>query len=203
MKSIVLDGQAVTPSKIICIGRNYVGHIEELNNEVPEEPVIFLKPNSSISKDACSGTDTPIHYEGELCFVVKDGKLSAVGFGLDLTKREVQSRLKKKGLPWERAKCFDGSAVFSDFVNFDGELSDLRMELIINGELTQQAGYELMMNKPEDILQEVSTFLSLEDGDVIMTGTPKGVGVLNTGDEFVGSIYCGNDRVIYQKWTIV
>ena len=203
MKSILLDGQAIIPSKIICIGRNYVGHIEELNNEVPEEPVIFLKPNSAISDEVRAGTDTPVHYEGELCFIVKGGQLAAVGFGLDLTKREVQSRLKAKGLPWERAKCFDGSAVFSEFVSFDGELSDLSMELSINGEVIQQAGYELMMNKPEDILKEVSEFMSVEDGDVIMTGTPKGVGVLNVGDEFVGSVYCGSNRLIYKEWTIL
>ena len=202
MKSILLDDQPVTPSKIICIGRNYVGHIEELNNEVPEEPVIFLKPNSSISDEVRSGTDTPIHYEGELSFVVKGGALSAVGFGLDLTKREVQSRLKEKGLPWERAKCFDGAAVFSEFVSYDGELADLRMELSINGEMIQQAGYELMMNKPEDILKEVSEFLSPEDGDVIMTGTPKGVGVLNAGDEFVGRIFSGDKQLINQRWVI-
>ena len=202
MKSILLDDQPVTPSKIICIGRNYVGHIEELNNEVPEEPVIFLKPNSSISDEVRSGTDTPIHYEGELSFVVKGGALSAVGFGLDLTKREVQSRLKEKGLPWERSKCFDGAAVFSEFVSYDGELADLRMELSINGEMIQQAGYELMMNKPEDILKEVSKFLSPEDGDVIMTGTPKGVGVLNAGDEFVGRIFSGDKQLINQRWGI-
>ena len=202
MKSILLDGQPITPSKIICIGRNYVGHIEELNNEVPEEPVIFLKPNSSISDDVRSGTDTPIHYEGELCFVVNGGKLSAVGFGLDLTKREVQSRLKAKGLPWERAKCFDGAAVFSDFVSFDGELADLRMELSINGEIIQQAGYELMMNKPEDILQEIGEFMTLEDGDVIMTGTPKGVGILNSKDDFLGIVYDGKKRLVDKKWLI-
>lgn len=202
MKSIQLDGRSVTPSKIICIGRNYVGHIEELNNEVPEEPVIFLKPNSSISDEVRSGTDTPIHYEGELSFVVKGGELSAVGFGLDLTKREVQSRLKEKGLPWERAKCFDGAAVFSEFVSYNGGFADLRMELSINGEMIQQAGYELMMNKPEDILKEVSEFLSPEDGDVIMTGTPKGVGVLNAGDEFVGRIFSGDKQLINQRWVI-
>ena len=203
MKSILLDDQPITPSKIICIGRNYVGHIEELNNEIPEEPVIFLKPNSTISNEVHSGTDMPIHYEGELSFVVKDGALAAVGFGLDLTKRDVQARLKAKGLPWERSKCFDGAAVFSGFVSFDGELSGLRMELSINGEIIQQAGYALMMNKPEDILTEVSEFLSLEDGDVIMTGTPKGVGVLNAGDEFIGRVFCDDKQLINQRWVAV
>ena len=202
MKSIQLDGQAITPSKIICIGRNYVEHIEELNNEVPEEPVIFLKPNSAISDEAQSATNPDIHYEGELCFVVKDGVLSAVGFGLDLTKRDVQARLKAKGLPWERSKCFDGSAVFSEFFSFDGEFSDLSMSLSINGEIIQQASYELMMNKPEDILTEVSEFLTLEDGDVIMTGTPKGVGVLNAADEFTGRIYVAGELFVEKTWIV-
>ncbi|PID45150.1 MAG: 2-keto-4-pentenoate hydratase [Proteobacteria bacterium] len=202
MKNIQVNGHPLTPSKIICIGRNYVGHIAELNNEIPEEPVIFLKPNSAISDTVYAGSDTPIHYEGELCFVVRSGQLSAVGFGLDLTKRDVQSRLKAKGLPWERAKCFDGSAVFSEFVSFDGELSELSMQLTINGEVVQQATYELMMNKPQAILDEVSEFLSLEDGDIIMTGTPQGVGVLNTGDEFVGQINAAGRCLLTQSWTV-
>lgn len=202
MNRVLVDSYEVTPSKIICIGRNYVGHIEELNNEVPEEPVIFLKPNSSIANEIYAGQETAIHYEGELCFVVKDGALSAVGFGLDLTKREVQSRLKAKGLPWERAKCFDGAAVFSNFVSLYGPLCDLRMMLSINGDITQQAGYELMMNKPESIVSEVSEFLSLEDGDILMTGTPKGVGVLSKGDECVGRVYVAERLLIEQVWLV-
>ena len=131
---------------------------------------IFLKPNSSISTEVCVAGDEVVHHEGEICFVVMGGELAAVGFGLDLTKREVQSALREKGLPWERSKAFDGAAVFSDFVCMDGGLEDLRLELWINDHLVQHGGFELMMNKPADILAEVGTFMSLEDGDVILSG---------------------------------
>ena len=124
MRSIVLDVREVFPTKIVCIGMNYVEHIRELGSETPENPVIFLKPNSAISRDIQSSKNELIHYESEISFVVNSGRLSAVGFGLDLTKRELQSGLKARGLPWERAKAFDGSAVFSEFVTFAGEISD-------------------------------------------------------------------------------
>ena len=117
MKSVKLDGNEFQPSKIVCIGRNYVDHIKELGNEVPSQPVVFLKPNSAISAEIHSGGEDEIHFEGEISFMVIAGQLEAVGFGLDLTKREIQTSLRKKGMPWERSKAFDGSAVFSDFVN--------------------------------------------------------------------------------------
>ena len=129
MNSITFGDQEVYPSKIICIGRNYVGHIQELDNEVPEQPVIFIKPNSSISDEIVHNENEVIHFEAEITFLILSGEISGVGFGLDLTKREVQAYLKSKGLPWERAKAFDKSAVFSDFVKFDGNMNDLRMEL--------------------------------------------------------------------------
>lgn len=200
MKSISLTGQPIYPSKIICIGRNYVDHIEELKNEMPTEPVIFIKPNSAISNDLCTHKQDEIHYEGEITFLVQSGKLHAVGFGLDLTKREIQSQLKTKGLPWERAKAFDQSAVFSEFVIFNGKIEDLRMELLINGKLIQQASYDLMLNKPHNLLYEIKTFLSLEDGDLIMTGTPKGVGRVNTGDLFSGKIFAKDKLLVESDW---
>ena len=202
MNQIRVDDAYFTPSKVVCIGRNYVAHIEELNNEVPEQPVIFIKPNSAISSTMQAGVEEPIHYEGELCFVVRNGGLAAVGFGLDLTKRALQSRLKEKGLPWERAKCFDGAALFSPFVTFEGELSALSMKLLINGECVQEADYALMMNKPEAIFQAVSEFMSLESDDVLMTGTPKGVGVVNAGDIFVGQVFAGEQLLIEHSWTV-
>ncbi len=201
MNAIKLNGNDIYPSKIVCIGRNYVEHIEELKNEIPTEPVIFIKPNSAISNQlCCTHQQDEIHYEGEIVFLVEAEKLYAVGFGLDLTKREIQSHLKAKGLPWERAKAFDGSAVFSDFVRFDGKIEDLRMELLINGKLIQQASYDLMLNKPQDLLTEINTFLSLEDGDLIMTGTPKGVGKINANDLFSGRIFQKNDLLIESTW---
>lgn len=184
MNSITIGNKKITPSKIVCIGRNYVEHIKELGNEVPDDMVVFLKSSSSISRQLQSFHQEPLHYEGELCFVYLDGKFSAVGFGLDLTKRELQSRLKASGLPWERAKAFDGSAVFSEFVAIDNVSEKLNFELSINGQVKQQGHIDLMMYKPQDILSELQTFMTLNDGDIIMTGTPKGVGVINPGDRF-------------------
>ena len=125
MKTINLEGKEVFPSKIICIGRNYVDHIKELGNEIPEEPVIFIKPNSSIAADIQCSEPDEIHFEGEISIVVLSGEIAGVGFGLDLTKRKLQSRLKAMGLPWERSKAFDGAAVFSEFAAFEGQVSDL------------------------------------------------------------------------------
>lgn len=202
MKSIRLNGCKYHPSKIVCIGQNYVGHIKELGNEIPTQPVIFIKPNSAISDEIHTQKQTVIHYEAEICFVVMNGELAAVGFGLDLTKREVQTSLREKGLPWERSKAFDGSAVFSDFVRLSGGLVDLRLELHINGNLVQEGGFELMMNKPEAILAEAGSFLSFEEGDVIMTGTPKGVGPIQAGDRFIGRIFSADDLLVDAHWTV-
>ncbi|NQZ27630.1 MAG: fumarylacetoacetate hydrolase family protein [Colwellia sp.] len=183
--------QQVTPSKVVCIGRNYVDHIKELANEIPDEMVVFLKPNSAITTTlSAKHNDDALHYEAELSFLYQGGQFTAVALGLDLTKREVQGKLKTKGLPWERAKAFDGSAVFSDFVAIPEEgLSQLNLSLVINDELKQQGGVSLMMVKPDEILKELQRFISLEDGDIVMTGTPKGVGVIATEDSFVGQIY--------------
>ena len=202
MKSVCLDGDKIYPSKIVCIGRNYVDHIKELGNETPSEPVIFLKPNSAISDDIRSNKKDLIHYEAEMTFVVKSGELSAVGFGLDLTKREVQSGLRAKGLPWERSKAFDGSAVFSDFVTITGPIIELRLELYINDKLIQQGSFELMMNKPQEVLDETKKFLSYEDGDLIMTGTPKGVGPVNADDRFVGKIFVKERLLLEHYWVV-
>lgn len=202
MHPVELDGIDVYPSKIVCIGRNYVAHIKELNNEIPTEPVIFIKPNSAVTNKIISNDIDIIHYESEITFLIVSGKLAGVGFGLDLTKRAVQSKLKAKGLPWERAKSFDNSAVFSEFVTFKGNISQLRLELYINGCLTQKAGYESMIYKPIDILREASSFLSFEDGDLIMSGTPKGVGEIQAGDEFSGKIFENNTLIVEDTWIV-
>lgn len=203
MKSIRYDGKDIYPSKIVCIGRNYVDHINELNNQVPEQPVIFLKPNSSISSNIHSNKIDVIHYEGEITLLIISGEIKGIGFGLDLTKREMQSNLKANGLPWERAKSFDNSAVFSDFVSFKGNIEDLSMQLYINGSLVQYASVDLMLNKPDSILNEIKHFLSLEDGDLIMTGTPKGVGAIEPGDEFIGKIFEKGTLLVEGYWVVI
>mgnify|MGYP001815082422 FL=1 len=202
MKSVRLDGKEIYPSKIVCIGRNYVDHIKELGNEIPKDPVIFIKPNSAISPDIHSNKHDQIHYEGEICFLVCSGELAAVGFGLDLTKRGLQSGLKSKGLPWERSKAFDGAAVFTQFATFNGKVSDLRLELHINDHLIQQGGCELMIYKPGDLIREIKSFLTLEDGDLIMTGTPAGVGQVQPGDRFNGKIFERDKLVVEGLWVV-
>lgn len=203
MKHIKVNKQYINSSKIVCIGRNYVEHIKELNNDMPEEMVFFIKPNSSISEEIIfPKIANSCHYEAEISFLIEENKISAVGFGLDLTLREVQSKLKQKGLPWERAKAFDNSAVFSYFVPFNDELDTLEVELYINDELKQKGGVELMIHKPEAIIEEFRTFCSFEDGDILMTGTPKGVGEFKIGDKFLGKILYKNE-VLVQKEFIV
>lgn len=212
MKSIKLLGsdtatdnvQHIMPSKVICIGRNYVEHIQELDNEIPDEMVVFLKPNSAIASElsAVHG-DEVLHYEAELSFLYQKGKFVAVALGLDLTKRNTQGKLKAKGLPWERAKAFDGSAVFSDFRSIEKltneQKSQLTLSLSINNTLKQQGGVPLMMCKPDDILSQLQQFMTLEDGDVVMTGTPKGVGVIRANDVFSGQVYI-HPRDTIEDW---
>ena len=196
------SSQSITPSKVICIGRNYVDHIKELANEIPDEMVVFLKPNSAINNMlSAKHNDDVLHYEAELSFLYQGGKFTAVGLGLDLTKREVQGKLKVKGLPWERAKAFDNSAIFSDFVSIEqDDIQQLNLSLMIDDVLKQQGGVSLMMAKPADILKELQTFMSLEDGDIVMTGTPKGVGVIGKNDTFTGQVYLApEDKVADNK----
>lgn len=202
MKSITWDGKAVYPSKIVCVGRNYADHIKEFDNEASQEPVIFMKPNSAISNEIHSSKTELIHFEGEITFLISSGELRAVGFGLDLTKRDLQYKLMGKGWPWERAKAFDRSAVFSDFVTFKGNITELRMELYINGAQVQFACYDLMLNKPSQMLNEARSFLSFEDGDLLMTGTPKGVGSVNSGDRYLGKIFEKETLITEGSWVV-
>ena len=203
MQTVLLNGQKITPSKVVCIGRNYVEHIAELNNEVPTEPVIFVKPNSAISTQISTHPVETIHYEAELSLIVENKQFVGAGIGLDLTKREVQSVLKNKGLPWERAKAFDGAAVFSEFVKIDNKVESLSLVLLINDQVIQQANYDLMIYKPAQIVEAVSNFMSFENNDVLMTGTPKGVGKVNQGDQFTGQLYDQNKLLLTQSWTVL
>ncbi|QKF78188.1 fumarylacetoacetate hydrolase family protein [Arcobacter defluvii] len=203
MNKIFLDDIEIIPSKVVCIGRNYMDHINELNNEVPEDMVFFIKPNSAVSNRLVfPKNQNSCHYEAEISFLIEDDKISAVGFGLDLTLREVQSKLKAKGLPWERAKAFDGAAVFSKFISFDKDISKLEIELYINGELKQKGDYSLMINKPNEIINEAKTFLSFEDGDILMSGTPKGVGLFKVGDVFLGRILFDNKIILEEEFIV-
>lgn len=200
MKQLIAKGRAVTPSKIICIGRNYVEHIAELGNEVPDEMVVFIKPNSAIGSQLQAYSDEPLHYETEIALMVEGGEFCAVGAGLDLTRRQLQSKLKRSGLPWERAKAFDGAALFSEFVALPGTIEGLRVNLKIDDTVVQDGGVDLMMYKPHEILRELKKFLTLEDGDIVMTGTPKGVGELRAGASYCASVIDAADG---QQQTLV
>lgn len=201
MRTVCCNGETVAPSKIVCVGRNYAAHIRELGNEVPDDMVVFLKPNSAIGDTLESSRGgEPLHYEGELAFLVHGGRFAAVGFGLDLTRRALQSRLKDKGLPWERAKAFDGAALFSAFATLPPDLEKLELALHVNGELRQHGGVPLMMYKPDAILQELASFLSLEDGDIVMTGTPAGVGEVRAGERFDGAVLTNGETLVSATW---
>ncbi len=189
------------PSKVVCIGRNYVEHIEELGNEVPENMVVFNKPNSAIS-GTLTNFDTHTRFEGEICFLIMGGQITGVGFGLDLTHADIQNKLKAKGLPWERAKAFDGSAVLSDFVPLEVPLESLEMKLYRNDTLVQFANYDLMMYKPSVMVEEIKNFMHLEDGDVIMSGTPKGVSTYSVGDVFHGQVFSAGELLVEQEWVV-
>jgi len=199
MNTIHFLEHSITPSKVICVGRNYVEHIKELNNETPDSMVLFNKPNSAITDTLCF-IQEDCRFEGEICFLIKDKKIEGIGFGLDLTKAGIQNKMKAKGLPWERAKAFNNSAVLSEFVKFDGDIETIEMKLFINGVLTQHATYDLMIYKPDKILREIESFMSLEDGDIIMSGTPKGVATYKKEDIFVGKIYLDGKLVVEKEF---
>jgi len=201
MKQIKIEGQLISPSKIVCVGRNYIEHIKELNNRVAKQMVLFHKTNCAISHVLKSYHHEPLHYEVEICFVVKNGFYQYIGLGLDLTKRRLQSSLKEKGLPWERAKSFVDSAVFSRFLSLDTiAIETLSVELYINCTRVQSGHVNQMIYSPLDILDEVKTYSDLEDGDIIMTGTPKGVGVVNQGDVFSARLKSDDKIVLEAEW---
>ena len=200
MQSVKWNEGLFTPSKIICVGRNYAAHIAELNNETPTSMVLFAKPNSAITDSLNSEhLGETLHYETELCFLVKNKQLAAVGLGLDLTKRGLQSTLKEKGLPWERAKAFNGSALFTEFVVVNSNLH-YQFSLKIDGKDTQLGDTKLMLHNAEQILAEISEFMDLEDGDIIMTGTPEGVGKVVANSTFAVTLMDGQQELLSHQW---
>jgi len=205
-KSRIKKTNAQIPiGKIVCIGRNYAEHAKELGNEVPTKPVLFLKPASAV---IYSGDDiihptfgNDLHHEVELLLLigskVKDASreeaenaIIGYGVGLDMTLRDVQSNLKSKGHPWTLAKCFDTSAVISDFVlKEDYKLSlDEKITLSVNGVVKQEDTLGSMIFNPSELVEYVSSVMRLEKGDLIFTGTPAGVSKVNRGDKLVGKI---------------
>lgn len=200
MPTVRFGERDLTPSKIVCIGKNYVAHIEEMGGFVPEDMVVFMKPNSAIGTDLIAVRGEPIHYEAEICFLVEGDQFTAVAAGLDLTKRQTQQRLKDSGLPWERSKSFDGAALFSEFVALPDSIDGLTVSLTVDKALRQQGGVALMMYPPTVILSTLKTFLTLEDGDIVMTGTPAGVGPIQAGEYFEARILDGERCMVKADW---
>lgn len=200
MRSVIFNGQAVQPGKVICVGKNYAAHISEMDSVPAEEMVVFMKPNSSMGDTLMAEIGEPIHYEGEICLLIERGEAVGVAFGLDLTKRATQSKLKAAGLPWERSKAFNGSALFSEFVTAPEDLNKLGVELLVNEVLRQKGDVSLMLYPPSVILEELKQFLTLEDFDIVMTGTPAGVGPVRAGERFRGRVLNGETELIGQEW---
>lgn len=200
MGTIEFIDQSLTPSKIVCIGKNYVAHIEEMGSAIPDDMVVFMKPASSIGDTLLAYRDEAIHFEGEICLLMGEQGVAGVGFGLDLTKRATQAKLKAAGLPWERSKAFDGAALFSPFVSAPADLQALRLELFIDDQLQQQGGSELMMYPPATLLSELAKFIHLESGDIVMTGTPAGVGPVIAGQRFVGKVFADDEELVSGEW---
>ncbi|MBO0931271.1 fumarylacetoacetate hydrolase family protein [Fibrella aquatilis] len=191
--------------KIIAVGRNYVDHIRELNNEQPDDPVIFLKPETAIIHRNAPffypDFSSDVHHEVEVLVKInRVGKnieerfahkyYDEVGLGIDFTARDLQSKLKAKGLPWELAKAFNGSAPVSPFVSKTefADLQNLNFALTVNGETRQVGNTSLMLFKINYLISFVSRFFLLQKGDIIFTGTPKGVGPVQVGDQLVATL---------------
>ena len=200
MTRVIFNGEPVRPGKVVCVGKNYAAHIEEMASVPAENMVVFMKPATSIGSTLHATLDEALHYEGEICLLMKGGAVAGVGFGLDLTKRETQSTLKASGLPWERSKAFTGSALFSEFVPAPAGITRLGVELSIDDVLRQKGDVSLMLYPPDVILQELNQFLLLEDYDIIMTGTPAGVGAMKTGEHFLGRVLDGEDELVNGTW---
>ncbi|WP_163831008.1 fumarylacetoacetate hydrolase family protein [Spartinivicinus ruber] len=197
-----IDGSPISLScgKVVCIGRNYAAHAAELNNPIPTSPLLFIKPATAVVplEKPLQLPDNlgEIHYETELAILIQQPIKSAspeeainavggIGLALDLTLRELQSQLKEKGHPWEKAKAFDGSCPLSSFIPYHSSLplNDLYFELKINGNTCQQGQTKLMLTPIAELISYASQFFTLQPGDVVLTGTPEGVGKLNSGDQ--------------------
>lgn len=185
--------------KIIAIGRNYAAHIAELNNEKPSQPVVFMKPDTAILRNNAPfyypDFSKDIHFEVEILIKInREGKYidqkfahkyyEEIGIGVDFTARDLQTKCKEKGLPWEIAKAFNGSAPISEFISKEGkDLGNLNFSLKQNGELKQQGNTSLMLFPFDEIVAYVSQYFTLKKGDIIFTGTPAGVGPITIGDK--------------------
>ncbi|UAA40719.1 fumarylacetoacetate hydrolase family protein [Paraneptunicella aestuarii] len=218
------DGSTLpfTPGKAVCVGRNYADHIQELNNSVPDEPLLFIKPSTAMCKitDALRLPDNSLcHNELEVALLIaetlpvghskSDDELYkaiwGVGLALDLTLRDKQSELKERGYPWERAKAFDNSCPLSAFVPFANihDVQNLDFTLDVNQQRRQTGNTSLMLTDCLALIREITTVFTLCPGDVVLTGTPKGVGALNGGDKLHACLYNSNSDLLIDVVTQV
>lgn len=183
--------------KIICIGRNYANHVRELGNQIPDEPVLFIKPDSAVYPHKnyyIPEFTNDLHYECELVIRIdRVGKhikpeyahtyYSQVTLGIDFTARDLQNTLKEKGLPWEKAKGFDGAAVIGSFIPKEeiGDINNTNFQLLIDGQLRQDGKTKDMIYSVDQLIPYISRFFTLKKGDLIFTGTPSGVGPVMPG----------------------
>ncbi|MCL2761358.1 MAG: fumarylacetoacetate hydrolase family protein [Desulfuromonadales bacterium] len=205
MKTVSSAGTEYPIGKILCIGRNYVDHIKELENEIPSSPVVFTKPSTSVVYNNGEVIIPPYsnncHHEielavliGKICKNISPEKafehIAGYGAAIDMTLRDVQDELKKKGLPWDIAKGFDTACPLSDFMPADkvNNPGNLDISLSINGELKQSGNTSLMIHSIQQLVSYLSTVFTLEKGDIILTGTPAGVGRVVSGDRLFGKI---------------
>ena len=205
-------------TKIVCVGKNYADHIKEMDSATPRQPVLFVKPPSAL----CDA-NLPIkishlehlgalHHELEISLLIGDESyknhldtivpIAGIGLGLDLTLRDVQTELKTQGLPWERAKSFDGSCALSSFSKIDNriQLNMLTLELIVNNIQRQQSDSSFMLCAIPDLLAEINSVFTLLPGDVVLTGTPAGVGSLFKGDVLTARL---NNRILIEKTPVL
>ena len=197
--------------KIICVGRNYADHIKELDNKKPKEPVLFLKPQTAIINKGqpffIPSFSNEVHYELEL--IIKINRLGRfiqskfshkyydeIGLGIDFTARDLQLELKNKGLPWEKAKAFDGSCLIGDWKNKKnfGNIDDIDFSLKKNDKIVQNSNTSLMLWKIDELIEYISKFFTLKIGDIIFTGTPAGVGKVELNDKLTG--YINNNKLL-------
>jgi len=207
MNHVILQNQSepIRVGKIVCLGRNYVDHIKELGNEIPSSPVIFIKPASSIiltgEQIRIPDYSSDCHHEVELAVLIgKTGSrlteaeameiVAGYGVAIDLTLRDVQSRLKEKGLPWEIAKGFDTACPLSEFVPAAAvtDPHNLQLSIKVNGEIRQAGNTRLMMRTIPRFISEVSAIFTLQPGDILLTGTPAGVSRIVSGDQVEAEI---------------
>jgi acylpyruvate hydrolase len=207
MKYITIknSSEKIPVGKVVCVGRNYAEHARELGNEIPEKPVVFLKPNTAIiysgEKIIYPGFSEEMHHEVELVLLIgkkiknvdikkAEEAISGYGVGLDMTLRDIQSELKKKGHPWTIAKGFDTSAALSDFLlkkDYKPTLNEI-ISLSINGTIKQRSKLNAMIFAPSKIVEYISSLMTLEEGDLVFTGTPSGVGKVEKGDKLLAEI---------------